>query len=559
MQMMRPLWNLASFLAVFLLFITGCSEPSPPPSSIAAPTRTTVVPTQANAMDSVKKFAPGRAFPGGACDVCLILSGQMYGYLQPCGCSRPQTGGLERRQELMHRLSSHGYALSAADLGDLAPKEKAGPQNRWKYEMAVKSLKAMSYAGMALGPTELAMRHDTAFDLAMNYQPPGILAANLLDPDSQFPDMFKPWVMDDPRRLEDPVSLVGRLTTSLACSGGGSPVAAASQFVHARPRVGYLGLVGGSVIDDCNKQNFDAKFQAPAEALKTVLPAFQAAKPEVRVLLFQGKREEAEILLKDFPRAFDLVLCRNDASDGVAPSLPIKHESGTLIIMVGHKGRTVGVAAYRRGKPIEYRLEELVEELELPDEQTNACREIMKEYVWGVYRNNYLNDVKKISHPFQLDPELKDAVFVGAGKCRECHPQAHAHWSASQHSHAWDNLVKYGRPIAAVPQKDSSIKMIGRQYDPDCVKCHVTGFGFFSGFESAEKTPHLFGNGCENCHGPGSLHAGQPSNPVFRKPMVLSMEDKDRTGKMCMKCHDLDNDPHFDIAKWEKIKHGREK
>ncbi|MBL8821067.1 MAG: hypothetical protein JNJ77_00665 [Planctomycetia bacterium] len=558
MQLIKPARGMDICLIACVLWSAGCNQ-STNPSSVAITSASSPVSSQTNALDGVKKFSPGRAFAGGACDLCLILSGQMYGYLQPCGCSRPQTGGLERRQELMNRLSGHGYALSAADLGDLAPKEQAGPQNRWKYEMAVKSLKAMSYAGMALGPTELAMRHDTAFDLAQNYQPPIILAANLLDPETQFPDMFKPWVMDDPRRVEDNVSMVGRVVSLLACPVPGVQMAVGFQVTSGRPRVGYLGLVGGSIIDDCKAKNYEAKFSAPADALKNVLPAFQAAHPEVRILLFQGKREEAETLLNRFPKAFDLVLCRNDASDGVAPSLPIKHDSGTLIIMVGHKGRTVGVAAYRRGKPLEYRLEELVEELELPDNKTNVCREIMKEYVWGVYRNNYMNDVPKISHPFQLDPELKDAVFVGAAKCRECHPQAHAHWSATQHSHAWENLIKYGRPIAEVPQKDSTMKMIGRQYDPDCVKCHVTGYGYKGGFESAEKTPHLFGNGCENCHGPGSLHAGQPSNPVFRKPMFLSMEDKKKTGEMCMKCHDLDNDPHFDIAKWEKIKHGREK
>src|SRR5882724_6944156 len=30
-------------------------------------------------------------------DVVLVLSGQEHGYLQPCGCSKPQLGGLVRR------------------------------------------------------------------------------------------------------------------------------------------------------------------------------------------------------------------------------------------------------------------------------------------------------------------------------------------------------------------------------------------------------------------------------------------------------------------------------
>lgn len=546
------------WMVCVLVVLCGCSGPTIKKASSS---------TQASQAEDrnvltgsgLKKLRPGRAFDGSPVDLCVILSGQMYGYLQPCGCSRPQVGGLERRYELMHRFLENGYALSAGDLGDLAPREQAGPQNRWKYETAVKSLKSMAYAGMGLGLTELAMRHDTAFDLAQNYQPPYFLAANFLDSQGQFPDMFRPWVIDDPRRVEDYVALLGKIQSLQAGPVPGVPYLLGAMTISGRPRVGYLGLVGESVMKECAAKNFDVKFAPPQEALTQSLKGFLAAGPEVRVLLLQGTSEEAAAIVKNNPKVFHVVLCRNDASDGVAPLLPIKHEAGSWIVMVGHKGRTVGVVAYRRGKPLEYRLEELVEELELPDDKTNPAREIMKEYVWGVYRNNYLREVSKISHPHQLEPDLKDAVFVGSGKCRECHPQAHGQWSASNHSHAWDNLVKNGRPIAEVKQKDMPTKYIGRQFDPDCASCHVTGFGYKGGFEDEVKTPLLLGNGCENCHGPGSLHAGQPSNPVYRKPMFLSMEDKDKVGRMCMKCHDLDNDPHFDISKWEKIKHGREK
>src|SRR5262245_39306019 len=36
--------------------------------------------------------------------VALIFSGQQLGYLQPCGCSHPQYGGLTRRYNLLQRL-----------------------------------------------------------------------------------------------------------------------------------------------------------------------------------------------------------------------------------------------------------------------------------------------------------------------------------------------------------------------------------------------------------------------------------------------------------------------
>ncbi|HMO35123.1 MAG TPA: hypothetical protein PKA06_03695, partial [Gemmatales bacterium] len=281
---------------------------------------------------------PGRPFEEGMVDVCLMLSGQMYGYLQPCGCSRPQLGGLERREELMHRLARHGYPISAGDLGDLAAREQASPQNRWKFECALKSLKAMHYAGIGLGLTELAMRHDTAFDLAQNYQPPYILAANLLDPETQFPDMFRPWTIDDPRRPDDWYGTIARVLTLQAMPGMGNLAPLSTVAVTGRPRVGYFGLVGESVVAESSKTNTEAKFSKPADALLEFLPAFASTGAEVKVLLFQGTAEEATALLKPHPRIFDVVLCRNDASDGVAPILPIRDESGAILVMVGHKG-----------------------------------------------------------------------------------------------------------------------------------------------------------------------------------------------------------------------------
>ena len=34
-------------------------------------------------------------------DLVLVVSGQQKGYLLPCGCYRPQVGGLERRYNLL--------------------------------------------------------------------------------------------------------------------------------------------------------------------------------------------------------------------------------------------------------------------------------------------------------------------------------------------------------------------------------------------------------------------------------------------------------------------------
>ena len=45
-------------------------------------------------------------------DVAIILTGQTYGLLQPCGCSRPQKGGLERRAQFINTLKAKNWPVA---------------------------------------------------------------------------------------------------------------------------------------------------------------------------------------------------------------------------------------------------------------------------------------------------------------------------------------------------------------------------------------------------------------------------------------------------------------
>jgi hypothetical protein len=100
----------------------------------------------------------------------------------------------------------------------------------------------------------------------------------------------------------------------------------------------------------------------------------------------------------------------------------------------------------------------------------------------------------------------------------------------------------------------------------------VTGWnpqGFYpyvSGYLSLEKSPHLLGSGCENCHGPGSQHSAAESGDIeatddmlvkFREEMRLPLSAaQDR----CIECHDIDNSPSFHQEGafekfWEQVEH----
>jgi hypothetical protein len=146
---------------------------------------------------------------------------------------------------------------------------------------------------------------------------------------------------------------------------------------------------------------------------------------------------------------------------------------------------------------------------------------------------------------------------VWAAACKECHAAAYGVWSGSRHSHAYDALIQCGRPIAQRERKGEEPLLIGRQFDPDCVKCHTTGYGYKSGFKNETESKHLRGNQCENCHGPASLHVAAPKDPKYSAPLRLQIGQAVEFN-ICRKCHDADNDPKFNFETyWPQIRHGK--
>src|SRR5258708_803960 len=52
-------------------------------------------------------------------ELVLVLTGERHGYVQPCGCSSPQVGGVERLYNLVQLLKAErGWTVLPLDLGD---------------------------------------------------------------------------------------------------------------------------------------------------------------------------------------------------------------------------------------------------------------------------------------------------------------------------------------------------------------------------------------------------------------------------------------------------------
>lgn len=115
--------------------------------------------------------------------------------------------------------------------------------------------------------------------------------------------------------------------------------------------------------------------------------------------------------------------------------------------------------------------------------------------------------------------------YVGDETCASCHVAEHAFWETTSHAHAWDTLV----------ERD-------KEWDRSCVGCHATGYDQPGG-STLGHTEGLTNVQCEQCHGPGSLHAADPT--VTGAPAGVILETSEQT---CVGCHNEEHSTTFDYA-----------
>jgi len=113
--------------------------------------------------------------------------------------------------------------------------------------------------------------------------------------------------------------------------------------------------------------------------------------------------------------------------------------------------------------------------------------------------------------------------YAGSKPCAACHVQAYTWWVRSSHGRAYLTLV----------ERD-------KEYNLDCVGCHVTGYGKPGG-STVTRVEGLRSVGCESCHGPGAAHVENPQPP---HRFVRAAVDE----RVCVECHDSEHSDRFDYS-----------
>lgn len=515
----------AMFLATFTL--AGCQPVASSDKSAGKSTSrgATDKPDQATKSDKKAPVDAGDPYladwktPAAA----IVFSGEIHGYLEPCGCSLTQSGGFARRAKLIRELGEKKWPLAALDLGGTLKKAKR--QDQIKFESILTAMQKLSYDGMALGPEELQLGPDVIVSQHVVDDPKSVsfLDANVVLFDS--PELGTP--------IPSKVITVGDVKIGVAAVLGKS---------H-RDTVAPDGVNTNITVDD------------PIEKLPDVIAKLQAEKPDFLVLLSHGSVEEAKELAGKFPQ-FRIIQTAGGPDEASGKPIVVKD---TWILETGIKGRAIGVLGYypdNAKQPFRFELVEL-DSARFPGEDDDMTV-IMKNY------QQRLQDEKIAQSPQLLMPAPPGGTYVGAETCGECHTKAYKIWKETGHAKATATLL-HGR--------GDEKEWVQRQFDPECLSCHVTGWEpqkmmrFESGYFSQDQSQHLFGNQCENCHGPGSEHTDlerkfakdvasveQADLEKLRELVARSYDTAEK--QVCLQCHDSENSPGFKYADyWESVKH----
>lgn len=230
----------------------------------------------------------------------------------------------------------------------------------------------------------------------------------------------------------------------------------------------------------------------------------------IPVMLFQGERAAAEKLARS---ATGLALITYSGT-GEPDRSPTK-VGGTWVVSPGLDGKYVLSIDVESGALGSMKIWELGPQFKDSE----------------VVSRTYASYLKRVESERLLEklPRVAGPGYAGTKACGQCHTSALKVWLASSHARALRTL-----------------EVDGHGRDPDCVRCHVVGLDFKTGFITRSSTPQLANVGCESCHGPGKAHAQNPN-----------VQLKAAGERSCASCHVPNHSPNFRFQTyWNKIKHG---
>ncbi len=456
--------------------------------------------------------------------VRLYVVSTVAGALEPCGCSRDQLGGVDHLAAYVAGQASVAPAsvvLGAGPMLFLDPRLRSGDstQDAWKAEALAGALKDVGLAAWAPGANDWAGGADK---LAAYREAAGaaLLAGNLAgmsgtlvreiggvklgivgvsdprDKTGAYPDGVKPGPAAALAAMEAGLAEVKRQGATVLIGLAALPRGEALRLADRLPELHVLVVGKPLEAGDAN----DAP-RAPVLAGSTLVveaanhlqtvgvidlfvrPGSSPTQPLVFADAGGIARADELLTLSSRMRELEMRIDSWERDHTVKPE-DLAARKADLEKLRAEKAAKEAVQPEVKGSFFRYLSVEVRDKLG----REKAVADEIAGYYKRVNEHNKTAFAGRVPPP----PEAGQAGYVGVDACTDCHDDARKVWDKTSHAHAYPTL-----------QKDF------KEYNLDCVSCHVTGYDKPGG-STVTHTAKLENVQCENCHGPGSLHAKDP-------------------------------------------------
>ncbi len=423
-------------------------------------------------------------------DLTVFFTSDTRGMLRRCGCTEGQMGGLSARASYLksHRVEGRTLVLDAGDtlFGGMDYVEAKREFYTLKGRTIFKAMGEAGYDAASFGEYDFAFGWDLLYDTARVAGFPFVATNAAVDTGPL------------------PVGPGGWYKSSVVKDVGGFKVGVIGVMDPAFPYASFERSFRGVSVSD------------PAGAAEGEISALKG-NADLVIVLAHLSVSDLEGFVKGL-RGADIVIQGHSQEMLEEPELI----NGALLVKGFNKGKHIGRLDLWLGRDggrtvvRDYRYSVIAIDESIPPDPK------VEEIIAG-----YRDTLKARKFVFQENDPEGAGHYVGPGSCKGCHADEYARWSETGHAKAFSALTK-----------------TNDQFDPECLPCHTTGYGWMSGYNALTgKYPDVT---CESCHGPGSTHA--PSDPLNTVGVTKAVDEK-----TCRGCHDEENSPNFEYERYKAM------
>jgi len=438
----------------------------------------------------------------------IAYTGDSQGFLENCGCKVNQSGGVARRATVVRRIRGEDPSLVLVDAGNALLQWNVGQEISYlasrEQGLYLRTMDLMRYDAAAIGANELVLGRERIREMGLGIRTP-FLVANVAD-------------------AEGPIAPSARVIRRAGLRIG-------IIGVFDRPR----GRFAGGRFDDAAEE---LRFGDPVGSAVRLADSL-AASTDLVIVIGQIQPATVRRLAARSGNIDVIVSCEFETPrvvpSATGPTLDFSDDPGFLgrTLVLYTSARQYGVQAARldldaQGRIAGATIEDVRLQEDVPDDP--PVRRALNSFYDGIGAQEAAQ--RSVRAPFAWDPIRSKGRYVGASACKECHEQEHAQWEGTAHAAAFKTLLDRHR-----------------HYQPECIACHVVGYGTAHGYRVGDAEKPLGNVQCEVCHGPGADHVRDPSAANTMKQVPE---------RVCLECHNQQHSDAFVYAeKLPQVRHDR--